>query len=179
MSEIQPIIALCRAMKQLLWLIGGAAILYPAMQWLTSAPAHNIGLVALLALNSLIVTVCFDYLAATLPSIPDGLFNGRRRHYFRMVFSPGRAGLAGIIWGLMFGLTVYAGDLMPRYGPGEHLAFALFLALHNVLIGMAVYALCMHLYLCVAVLGQHAPISLWDHSGDGRWHISRLTEPSR
>jgi len=166
MTSAQPIITLYGLMQKLLWLICVVAILFLANQLLIVGNTHNIGLVVLLMLNSLIVIACFKHLSLSLPAMPEVIFNGAGQQYFQSVFSPLKSACTGVVWGALFGVTVYFGDLQLHQEPGEHLFFALFLGLHNILIGMAVYALCMHLYWCFTCLGKNVPISLWDRSGE-------------
>lgn len=166
MTSTQPILTLYRLMKNLLWLICSVAMLYLGVLLLMHGSLHNAGLVALLVVNSLIVIACFKHLSLSLPAMPDDMFGGARQQYFLSVFSPLKSALTGVAWGLLFGVTVYAGNLIPQQELNERIFFALFLGAHNILIGMAVYALCMHLYWCFTVLGENVSVSLWDRSSE-------------
>jgi len=169
MTNSNAIIVFNTLMKKILWPIFILAFLYLLNQQLSGKTMDNAGLVIMLVINSLIVFACFKRLGIRLPQLLDKVLSHAattKHDYFSKVFSPWMSGLAGLAWGVILAGLVFGLDLMPYHEGLSSILFSLFLGTHNILIGMAIYALVLHLYWCYVCLGKAVPISLWDSSDE-------------
>lgn len=169
MADTNPIAVFNGMIKKLLWPTFILALLYIAYQLVLDKTTANSGLVIALMVNSFIVFACFKYLNSHLPQLLSEILAqdaSTKHRYFSEVFSPWMSGLSGLIWGGLLGGIVYANNLIPEHEGLSSILFSLFLGTHNILIGMAIYALLRHMHWCFFCLGKAVPIYLWNRSDE-------------